>query len=56
MRVGATALNDSAEVVGVSYSYSTGSHPFIYKNGSMMDLGVGYLEPAAINKGGDIVG
>lgn len=53
----ATAINDKREVVGVSYSASTGSstgHAFLYKRTKMIDLGPGLV--SGINDSGEMTG
>jgi len=59
-RSGASAINDSGEVVG--YSYLAGDqnkHAFLYKDGKMTDLGTlggTSSEAKGINKSGQVVG
>jgi len=60
-RAYATAINDKGQVVGGSnLAVGEPTHPFLYSNGSLTDLGLlpGYVGGAAagINQNGDIVG
>jgi probable HAF family extracellular repeat protein len=54
----ATAINDSGVAVGISYLNSDVRHGFVYRNGSMSDLGSlgGYSGALAINSAGIAVG
>src|SRR5207253_939596 len=55
----AYAINDAGDIVGESYiADNTHSHAFIYRNGTMTDLGVPGANSSAlgINNSGQIVG
>jgi len=54
----ATAINDSGFAVGISYLNSDVRHGFVYRNGTLSDLGSlgGYSGALAINSGGTAVG
>jgi probable HAF family extracellular repeat protein len=56
----ALGINDDGVIVGVASTPSDDTHPFVYHDGSMTDLGLsdGFLQGVAwsINAGGDIVG
>lgn len=54
----AAAINDSGVAVGISYVNSDVRHGFVYRNGTLSDLGSlgGYSGALAINSGGTAVG
>jgi probable extracellular repeat, HAF family len=54
----ATGINDSGVAVGISYLNSGVRHGFVYRNGTMSDLGSlgGYSGALALNRAGTAVG
>jgi probable HAF family extracellular repeat protein len=58
--IAANAINDSGQVVGISYLPNYLAHAFLWQDGNMIDLGAlsdySRSEAKAINKAGQIVG
>jgi probable HAF family extracellular repeat protein len=55
----ANAINDSGQIVGISFTPSGVGHAFVWQNGVMTDIGTatqGPTEAMAINNSGDVVG
>src|SRR5512133_575397 len=54
----ANALNEGGQVVGVSFTASGQVHAFLWKNGTMTDLGTlgGYSTATSINERGQVIG
>ncbi len=53
------SINESGQVVGASQTPSSGTHAFLYSNGSMVDISssaIPDLFPAWINASGEVVG